>query len=46
MRHVRDVYRQHITELEAIKDETERLNSLIEKHVVSNAKTNKQKLSN
>ena len=34
VRHVRDVYRQHLPELEQIKDDNERLNVLIEKHVV------------
>jgi carbonic anhydrase len=34
VRHVRDVYRQHIVEIDKITDPTKRLNCLIEKHVV------------
>lgn len=34
VRHVRDVYRQHIKEIDAIDDPEKRLNTLIEKHVV------------
>lgn len=34
VRHVRDVYRQHITEIDSIQDPTERLNCLIRHHIV------------
>ena len=34
VRHIRDVYRQHIEEIDAIEDETKRLNSLIEHNVI------------
>ncbi|KAH9254665.1 hypothetical protein BASA81_007432 [Batrachochytrium salamandrivorans] len=34
VRHVRDVYRQHIVEIDAIQDPTDRLNRLTEHHVI------------
>ena len=34
VRHVRDVYRQYIHEIDAIEDPQQRLNTLIEKHVI------------
>jgi carbonic anhydrase len=34
VRHVRDVYRTHIREIDALENETDRLNLLINKHVV------------
>jgi carbonic anhydrase len=37
VRHVRDVYRQHIVELDAYEDPDEKLNRLIERHVMEQA---------